>query len=126
MREIDDILVALKKITGAKNDKELSEILKFSYSSLDRWKAEDKIPAKRIMEFSEKLGVGVDTIMRGSFNQIGINNRQNFGLINENNANIDSNDKIQEFLILFKKYGNEQLIDSFIEKLKKIENLSKG
>ena len=60
MRSIDATLRLLRNLTNSKTDKEMCEILKIPYGTLDRWKANDEIPAKRLMEFSEKLGVSMD------------------------------------------------------------------
>lgn len=66
MRSIDCVLHVLRELTNSKTDKEMCEILEIPYGTLDRWKANDEIPAKRLMEFSEKLGVSMDMLLNGS------------------------------------------------------------
>lgn len=133
MRSINKILDTLRKRTNSKTDKEMCEILKIPYGTLDRWKANDEIPAKRLIEFSEKLGVSMDTLLSGSVKVTGDNNLAFSGdgnTVFDKNADIANvySPKVNEFLALYKKYGNknlDKLLDPIIEKLKQIEKISK-
>lgn len=136
MREIDSILSVLRKLTKAKTDKEMCEILGVTYGALDNWKARDNIPKGRLYEFSEKLGVSMDTLLNGSVKVTGDNNLAFSGDGNTvfgKNADIANvySPKVNEFLALYKKYGNknnenlDKLLDPIIEKLKQIEKISK-
>ena len=66
MRSINKILDTLRKRTNSKTDKEMCEILKIPYGTLDRWKANDEIPAKRLIEFADKLNISVDELKNGN------------------------------------------------------------
>ena len=65
MKTITPILNRLKQVLNARTDKELTEKLGISYSTLDTWKNRDKIPEKRLLEFSLKLQVPVDWLLTG-------------------------------------------------------------
>ena len=69
MRSINKILDTLRKRTNSKTDKEMCEILKIPYGTLDRWKANDEIPAKRLIEFADKLNISVDELKNGNTTQ---------------------------------------------------------
>lgn len=126
MRKIDETLANLRHLTSAKTDKDLSEILGFSYSSLDRWKAEDNIPAKRLMEFSKKLGVSMDTILGNSVKVVGDGNITFGGDNNQAKADkveiysFESWVEWNEFKTLFDLYGSKAQLLKFIKILKEI------
>ena len=134
MRKIDSILSLLRNLTNSKTDKEMCEILKIPYGTLDNWKARDNIPKGRLYEFSEKFGVSMDTLLNGSAKVTGDNNLAFSGDGNTvfgKNADIANvySPKVNEFLALYKKYGNknlDKLLDPIIEKLKQIEKISNG
>lgn len=126
MRKIDETLANLRHLTSAKTDKDLSEILGFSYSSLDRWKAEDNIPAKRLMEFSKQLGVSMDILMGNGVKVVGDGNIAFSG--DGNFVSEPKNSKLQskifkEFMELYTEYGNDKLLMPVIEKLREIEQI---
>lgn len=129
-----DVLNRLKKITGAKTNKELAEILEINYRTFNNWQARDNIPKGKLYEFSEKLGVSMDTLLNGSVKVTGDNNLAFSGdgnTVFDKNADIANaySPKVNEFLALYKKYGNknlDKLLDPIIEKLKQIEKISNG
>lgn len=126
MRKIDETLANLRHLTSAKTDKDLSEILGFSYSSLDRWKVEDNIPAKRLMEFSKKLGVSMDTILGNNVKVVGDGNVTfggNGNFIAESKDSKLQSKIFKEFIGLYVEYGNDKLLMPVIEKLKEIEQI---
>lgn len=99
MKEIDKLLYKFKKITNAKTDKELCEILDIRYSTLDTWKNNNKIPEKRLFEITEKIksNYNNDEDLNSSINNFQesknkirngslINNSTNFNTLNENNC----------------------------------------
>lgn len=130
MRSIDPILGLLKKLTNSQTDKEMCKILEIPYGTLDGWKAKDEIPAKRLMEFSKKLGVGMDTLINSSLKVVGNGNiafSGNNNIINDTKTSYSP--RVDEFLELYEKYGNENLdnlLEPIIEKLRQIEKISKG
>ncbi|WOE69125.1 helix-turn-helix domain-containing protein [Hydrogenimonas thermophila] len=65
MRKIDPILTRIKSVLNAKNDREMCEKWGISYSTLDTWKNRDKIPEKRLLDFSLKYGVSLDWLLTG-------------------------------------------------------------
>lgn len=69
MKNIDFLLNKLRYVTNTKTDKELCKLLDISYSTLDTWKNNDKIPQKRLYEISQKVNI--------SFNDL-ISERNNF------------------------------------------------
>lgn len=120
MRKIDLILIALREKTGAKNDKEMCEILEIPYPTLSRWKSEDSIPPKKLFEFMEKYGVDISN----SFNKVGNNSNLNVG--DGANQNINSNLKaknaeIAEIVELLNNYSTPKLLAEIKEKLLKIK-----
>ena len=133
MKEIDHILGKMKELTDVKTDVELAEILEIPIKTLSMWRFRESIPAKRLIEFSEKLGVSMDTLLNGSVKVTGDNNLAFSGDGNTvfgKNADIANvySPKVNEFLALYKKYGNknlDKLLDPIIEKLKQIEKISK-
>ncbi|EAH4555914.1 helix-turn-helix domain-containing protein [Campylobacter jejuni] len=120
----EEIIKILKKIANVDTIKELSDVLNINYATFNTWATRGEIPFKRIKEFSEKLGVNIDTIINGNINTKGNENVIVQGKDNVVNFQKNSkyNDKFQEFLALYEKYGNEALLDQFINKL---ENLKK-
>ncbi|EAH7231943.1 Cro/Cl family transcriptional regulator [Campylobacter coli] len=114
----------LRYETNSKTDKEMCVKLNIPYGTLDTWKARKSIPTKKLYEFSKILGVNIDTIINGNINTKGNENVIVQGKDNVVNFQKNSkyNDKFQEFLALYEKYGNEALLDQFINKL---ENLKK-
>ena len=136
MKEIDHILGKMKELTDVKTDVELAEILEIPIKTLSMWRFRESIPAKRLIEFSEKLGVSMDTLLSGSVKVTGDNNLAFSGdgnTVFDKNADIANvySPKVNEFLALYKKYGNknnenlDKLLDPIIEKLKQIEKISK-
>ena len=65
MKKITPILNRIKQILGAKTDKEMAEKWGISYSTLDTWKNRDKIPEKRLLDFTLKYGVSLDWLLTG-------------------------------------------------------------
>lgn len=66
MKEIDRILEKMKELTDVKTDVELAEILEIPIKTLSMWRFRKSIPAKRLLEFSQRLGVSVDDLQNGS------------------------------------------------------------
>lgn len=127
MREIDSILAVLRDLTNSKTDKELAVNLGITYGNLDNFKARDKIPAKRLLEFANKLGVSMDTIINGNKvtgdgNVVLNGSNNNFGAKSSMHS-----PKVDEFLELYSKYGGgetvDNLLDPVIEKLRKIKQI---
>ncbi|MCR6572992.1 helix-turn-helix domain containing protein [Campylobacter insulaenigrae] len=117
--DYEEVIRILKKIANADTIKDLSEILNVNYTTFNTWAVRGEIPLKRIKEFSEKLGVNIDTIINGDINSKG---NENIILQGKNNSvnfptNNTHNDKLQKFLSLYEKYGNEALLEQFINKL---------
>lgn len=71
MKNIDFLLNKLRYVTDTKTDKELCKTLNISYSTMDTWKNNDKIPEKRLLEFSQKLNIPFEDL-----NYKGINENQ--------------------------------------------------
>ncbi len=65
MKKITPILQRIKNLLHAKTDKEMAEKWGISYSTLDTWKNRDKIPEKRLLDFSLKYGVSFDWLLTG-------------------------------------------------------------
>lgn len=66
MNDFESILNSLRVITNSKTDKEMCEILKIPYGTLDTWKNRKEIPAKRLIEFADKLNISVDELKNGN------------------------------------------------------------
>ena len=126
MENLEAGLARIKGVLGVKTDKQMCEALDIPYGTLDTWKRRNNIPKSKILDIAQKIGVNMDTLVKGSFNQFGFNNSQNFGTIISNSPAKESNEMMQEFVELFNKYGNAEMLNGFIEKLKKIEKISKG
>ncbi|MBT0816209.1 helix-turn-helix domain-containing protein [Campylobacter lari] len=119
MSDFDKILNFLRHATSSKTDKEMCAKLDIPYGTLDTWKTRKSIPTKRLYDFSRILGVNIDTIINGDINSKG---NENIILQGNNNSvnfptNNTHNDKLQKFLSLYEKYGNEALLEQFINKL---------
>lgn len=136
MTSFDENIASLKNLTNANTIKELAEILEVPYRTFNTWQTRGEIPKGRLYEFSEKLGVSMDTLLNGSVKVTGDNNLAFSGDGNTvfgKNADIANvySPKVNEFLALYKKYGNknnenlDKLLDPIIEKLKQIEKISK-
>lgn len=133
MTSFDENIAFLKNLTNANTIKELAEILEVPYRTFNTWQTRGKIPKGRLYEFSEKLGVSMDTLLSGSVKVTGDNNLAFSGdgnTVFDKNADIANvySPKVNEFLALYKKYGNknlDKLLDPIIEKLKQIEKISK-
>lgn len=109
MRNIDFLLNKLRYVTDTKTDKELCKTLNISYSTMDTWKNNDKIPEKRLYDISQKVNISFDElsrIMNKEFNSIN-------DLIKERN-NFLEND-----IDLFKNFGEELNYSEKIQVLKK-------
>ncbi|MGP1484877.1 MAG: helix-turn-helix domain-containing protein [Campylobacter sp.] len=122
MKEIDDTIRALKDITSSKTDKDLSEKLGIKYKTLSMWKFRDKIPADELLEISKKLGVSIEQLTGAVV--IGQNNiaiSGNGNQITTQKHDILNTPKFREFIELFKLYGNDAALDSFIAKLKALK-----
>lgn len=108
--------------------KETADKLGISLRTYQRYELDgDGIDYKKLLEISKKLGVSMDKLtgavaveqnniaVSGHNNTIG--NRQKYS------------PKVDEFLELYKKYGNEDLdflLDPIIKKLKSIKEISKS
>lgn len=125
MENLEAILARVRAVLGVKTDKQMCEILEIPYNTLTTWKDRKRIPKNKLLDISEKLGVNMEALIKGSFNQFGFTNSQNFGTINSGSTN-GANEKMQEFVELFNKYGNNEMLESFIEKLRQIEKITKG
>ena len=66
MNDFESILNSLRVITNSKTDKEMCKILKIPYGTLDTWKNRKEIPAKRLIEFADKLNISVDELKNGN------------------------------------------------------------
>ncbi|MFY4690386.1 helix-turn-helix domain-containing protein [Campylobacter jejuni] len=126
--DYEKIIKILKKIANADTIKELSDILDVNYTTFNTWAVRGEIPLKRIKEFSEKLGVNIDTIINGNINTKGDKNIILQG--KDNIVNFQKSDKynskLQIFLSLYEKYGNEALLDQFIHKLEILKKATEG
>lgn len=127
MTEIDEIIKALKSITDTKTDKELSEFLEVPYKTFSMWKYRGEIPANKILEFSKKLGVSMDTILGNNVKVVGDGNIAFSG--DGNFVSEPKNSKLQskifkEFMELYTEYGNDKILMPAIEKLKEIKQIS--
>ena len=65
MKKITPILNRMKQVLNVKTDKELTKKLEMSYSTLDTWKNRDRIPEKRLLEFSLKYQVPMNWLLTG-------------------------------------------------------------
>ncbi len=70
MKNIDFLLNKLRYVTNTKTDKELCKLLDISYSTLDTWKNNDKIPQKRLYEISQKVSIPLDELIRIMNNEL--------------------------------------------------------
>ena len=91
MKKITPILNRLKQITNSKTDKELTQKLGISYSTLDTWKNRDKIPEKRLLEFSLKYQVPMEWLLTGEGEMYKTPSVQNSIIAQGNNHNIIGN-----------------------------------
>lgn len=66
MKEIDRILGKMKELTDVKTDVELAEILEIPIKTLSMWRFRESIPAKRLIEFADKLNISVDELKNGN------------------------------------------------------------
>lgn len=126
MTEIDEIIKALKSITDTKTDKELSEFLEVPYKTFSMWKYRGEIPANKILEFSKKLGVSMDTILGNNVKVVGDGNVTfggNGNFIAESKDSKLQSKIFKEFIGLYVEYGNDKLLMPVIEKLKEIEQI---
>lgn len=64
MKNIDFLLNKLRYVTDTKTDKELCKALNISYSTMDTWKNNDKIPEKRLYDISQKVNISFDELSR--------------------------------------------------------------
>ncbi|WP_033915803.1 helix-turn-helix domain-containing protein [Campylobacter sputorum] len=131
MSNYDEYTAILKSLTNAKTSKELAQILEIPYRTLTTWQTRGDIPKTRLLEFANKLGVSMDTLLSGSVKLAGNNNIAATG----NHNNINSNDlqdaklktaEFKEFLELYKRYGSEEMLNDLTSKLKAIEKIIKG
>jgi transcriptional regulator with XRE-family HTH domain len=95
MKKITPIINRLKHILNAKTDRELTEKLGISYSTLDTWKNRDKIPEKRLLEFSLRYQVPFDWLLTGEGEMYKKENNDNINQESTENNNI--NDSIKNF-----------------------------
>lgn len=105
---------------GFSTYKELAELLGVSSNTLDVWKQRGHIPEKNILKYNFLKG--------NSAVAIGENNIAVNGKNNVINGVPKYSKKVDEFLELYKKYGNEDLdylLDEIIKKLKHIRDISK-
>lgn len=114
MSDFENILNFLRHLTKSKTDKDMCKILNIPYGTLDTWKARKSIPTKRLYDFSKILGVNIDTIINANTNTKG----------NVINFQKNTSDKLQIFLNLYEKYGNEALLEQFIKKLELLKKVS--
>ncbi|XQC05830.1 helix-turn-helix domain-containing protein [Arcobacter cryaerophilus gv. pseudocryaerophilus] len=109
MKNIDFLLNKLRYVTNTKTDKELCKLLDISYSTLDTWKNNDKIPQKRLYEISQKVSISLDELIR-------IMNKE----LNSINDLIEERDIfLEKDINLFKDIGEEL---NFIEKKQVLES----
>lgn len=78
------------------------------------WKVGKKIPKGRPLEIAAKLNVTPKYLENGTSSVSIINGHQ-----------VQVSDEFIEFAELFKKYGNAEMLNSFIEKLKKYKKFQK-
>lgn len=92
--------------------KETADKLGISLRTYQRYELDgDGIDYKKLLEISKKLGVSMDKLTGA----VAVGQKYS--------------PKVDEFLELYKKYGNEDLdflLDPIIEKLKSIKEISKG
>ncbi len=128
MKDIDFLLIKLKKLTNSKNDKELCLKLNINYSTLDTWKNKDKIPDKRLIEFAAKLNVNIEEVLDNK--QFGnINNMQHSkfagnatGVDNSNKKNIGLDKKDELECDEFTKSLIKQLCVVYKDEQTKLQN----
>ncbi|MGP1579416.1 MAG: helix-turn-helix domain-containing protein [Wolinella sp.] len=105
---------------GFSTYKELARFLGVAPNTLDIWKQRGAIPEKNILKYNVLKGNSAVAI--GEHN-IAVN-----GENNTINGIPRYSKKVDEFLALYEKYGNEDLdylLDEIIEKLKRIRDISK-
>lgn len=119
MRTYDEILADIKKLAKVSSNKELCEFLNISYKNLNMWQYRGVIPAKKLIEISEKLNVSIDLLINGDTNDINSQPQPS-----TDNPKLQS-EIFKEFLELFKDYGNDKILLPIIEKLREIERISK-
>ncbi|WP_172202058.1 helix-turn-helix domain-containing protein [Campylobacter sp. RM16188] len=119
MRTYDEILADIKKLAKVSSNKELCEFLNIPYKNLNMWQYRGVIPAKKLIEISEKLNVSIDLLINGDTNDINLQLQPS-----TDNPKLQS-EIFKEFLELFKDYGNDKILLPIIEKLREIERISK-
>lgn len=124
MKESSEILAKIRFFAGVKTDKELSEKFDINYGTLDSWKNRNKIPAKRLLEFSKKLGVSMDILVSGDIK--GGNNvifKGDGNVINQR-PSVAPDEIASEFLELYALYRTPKIeseLLNLLDKLKKIK-----
>ncbi|XUP62176.1 hypothetical protein UXU46_06980 [Campylobacter jejuni] len=74
-------------------------MLNINYATFNTWATRGEIPFKRIKEFSEKLGVNIDTIINGN-----INTKGNENVIVQGKNNVVNFQKTVNIMINFKNF----------------------
>ena len=124
MKESSEILAKIRFFAGVKTDKELSEKFDINYGTLDSWKNRNKIPAKRLLEFSKKLGVSMDILVSGDIK--GDNNvifKGDGNVINQR-PSVAPDEIASEFLELYALYRTPKIeaeLLNLLQKLRKIK-----
>ncbi|MGP1579417.1 MAG: helix-turn-helix domain-containing protein [Wolinella sp.] len=126
MASYDDVILELKRQTNSKTIKELSQKLGVSSRNFNTWKTRGEIPERTLALLAHKIGVGMGCL--NNTLAIGQNNIAVNGSNNTINGIPRYSKKVDEFLALYEKYGNEDLdclLDEIIEKLECIRDISK-
>lgn len=145
MNDIELIISRLKYHFGVKKDTELAKKLDIPYRTFNTWKTRKEIPSSRLSDIAVRENLSLDWIISGkglgSFRAftrednvtaenikvkngvyVGGNNKGDI----KNGHKQDINSDMEEFLELFKKYGNETLLEKFKNELLKIKDIMDG
>ena len=127
MKKNDINLKEVRKQTGF-TQQEVADKLGVSLRTYQRYEIDgDRVDYKKLMQISKILGVDMGQITGAV--AIGSGNISIKG--NDNQINEPHNQKLntplyKEFEKLYEEYGNNTMLLSFIEKLKKVKELSEG
>lgn len=126
MENLEAVLARMRAVLGVKTDKQMCEILEIQYGTLDNWKNRKKIPRGRLLEIATKLNVTPEYLENG----VNISNNTNSVIVNGSNSGTIANGRqtevsteLMEFIELFKKYGNSELLRQWTESLLKIKEV---
>lgn len=126
MENLEAVLARMRAVLGVKTDKQMCEILEIPYNTITTWKDRGKIPKGRFFEIATKLNVTPEYLESG----VNISNNTNSVIVNGSNRGTIANGcqtevstELMEFIELFKKYGNSELLKQWTESLLKIKEV---